>query len=110
MSNDPRDARGEQDSRVIMLLGRARARVLAALHEPRSTEQVARQVGAAISTTSEHLNALARAGLAVRQRRRRIVFYELSDRGRRLLEVLASDDLPGARDRARPRQTRDVDK
>jgi len=78
--------------RMATVLGRARARVLLALRQARTTEQVAEEIGAANSTASEHLNALANAGLATRRREQRLVYYELSERGRRLVALLVEDD------------------
>jgi DNA-binding transcriptional ArsR family regulator len=78
--------------RLATVVGRARARVLSALGTARTTEQVAAAVGAANSTASEHLNALAKAGLATRRREQRLVYYELSERGRRLLELLSEHE------------------
>lgn len=49
-------------------------------------------VGSANSTASEHLNALADAGLAFRRREHRLVYYELSERGRRLLVLFGKQD------------------
>lgn len=59
------------------LLGPARARILLDAHEPRSTSQVARDTGLAVSTASHHLTVLrdagliasSREGVAVRHRR-----------------------------------------
>ena len=45
------------------LLGPARARILLDAHEPRSTSQVARDTGLAVSTASHHLTVLRDAGL-----------------------------------------------
>ena len=75
---------------VATVLGRARARVFVALRRPRTTSEIAEETGSAESTTSEHLNALAKAGLATRRREQRLVYYELSERGRRLLDVIVA--------------------
>jgi DNA-binding transcriptional ArsR family regulator len=74
---------------LATVVGRARARVLSELRTARTTEQIARELGAATSTVSEHLNTLANASLATRRRERRLVYYELSERGRRLLDLLS---------------------
>lgn len=76
------------DERLASVVGRTRSRVLAAIAEPRTTEEVARSVGAATSTASEHLTALHKMGLVIRSRVGRHVYYELSERGRALLAVL----------------------
>lgn len=80
---------GTDVEQLATVVGRARARVLSALRTARTTEEVADDLGSATSTISEHLNALANAGLATRRRERRVVYYELSERGRRLFELLS---------------------
>ncbi len=91
MSAEAGGRREEGKERLARVVGRTRARVLAAVREPLTTEQVAQVVGTAISTTSAHLNALARDGLVTRRRERRLVYYELSDRGRSLIELLGDE-------------------
>jgi DNA-binding transcriptional ArsR family regulator len=84
-----RDTRREDGpERLASVVGRTRARILAAVREPRTTDEVAGAVGAASSTASEHLNALFDTGLVTRRRVARHVYYELSERGRALLDVL----------------------
>ena len=78
----------EDQELLARLVGRTRARVLAALQQPRTTDEVARLVGAATSTASEHLTALQEAGVLTRRRLGRHVYYELSERGRSLVELL----------------------
>ena len=81
-------AGGDRTARVV---GRTRARVLAAVRNPQTTVQVATRIGCATSTASEHLTDLHRAGLVVRRREGRYVYYELSERGRHLLALLEDD-------------------
>jgi DNA-binding transcriptional ArsR family regulator len=76
------------DDRLARVIGRTRARVLAAVRDPQTTEQVAHVVGGATSTASEHLTALHGAGLVTRRRAGRHVYYQLSARGRGLLDLL----------------------
>lgn len=80
---------GPDLDQLATVVGRARARVLSVLRTPRTTEEVAQELGSATSTISEHLNALAKAGLATRNREQRVVYYELSERGRRLVDLLS---------------------
>ncbi|MCX5194314.1 winged helix-turn-helix domain-containing protein [Streptomyces sp. NBC_00249] len=63
------------------LMGRARAEVLCALHEPASTTALARRLGLAPSTVSAHLKALRAAGLLVTARYGRQVLYERTPLG-----------------------------
>ncbi|MFF4322562.1 DUF5937 family protein [Streptomyces sp. NPDC001568] len=58
------------------LLGRGRADVLCALHEPASTQALALRLGLAPSTVSAHLKALRAAGLLIPSRHGRHVLYE----------------------------------
>ncbi len=62
-------------SAVPELLGRGRARVLAALGEPQSTLQLAAMLELTPAAVSHHLGVLHRAGLVHRSRRGRWVLY-----------------------------------
>jgi hypothetical protein len=57
-----RDASNVADS-LAALVGPARADILLAAHEPRTTSQVATDAGLAVSTASHHLTVLRNAGL-----------------------------------------------
>ncbi|MFE9636270.1 DUF5937 family protein [Streptomyces sp. NPDC006463] len=61
---------------LARLLGRARADVLCALHEPASTTALAHRLGLAPSTVSAHLTVLHAAGLLVCARHGHQVLYE----------------------------------
>lgn len=63
------------------LLGRARAEVLCALHEPASTTALAQRLGLAPSTVSAHLKALSAAGLLIPSRHGHHVLYERTPLG-----------------------------
>ncbi|MEV8530944.1 DUF5937 family protein [Streptomyces sp. NPDC051211] len=63
------------------LLGRARADVLCALHEPASTTALAHRLGLAPSSVSAHLKALYGAGLLTRRRHGHQVYYECTPLG-----------------------------
>ncbi len=77
-----------------LLVGRGRARVLRELAAPTTTAEVARRLGFTTSAASQHLTALARAGVVGRTRVGRRVYYALSARGRSVLELL--DGAPAA--------------
>jgi DNA-binding transcriptional ArsR family regulator len=66
-------------------LGFGRASVLKGLAIPRTTTELARQLGVSPGTTSEHLSRLRKAGLAEPHRSGRSVFYRLSREGEQLL-------------------------
>jgi DNA-binding transcriptional ArsR family regulator len=70
-------------------LGLGRASVLEGLAIPRTTTELARQLGLSPGTTSEHLSRLRRAGLVEPHRSGRSVFYRLSREGEQLLELLS---------------------
>ncbi|MFI6273387.1 winged helix-turn-helix domain-containing protein [Micromonospora zamorensis] len=76
------------------LLGRSRAAILGDLDVPRSTTELSRRHGLALSTISYHLNVLLHAGLLHRRRDGALVRYGRTDSG----EALAGSTGP-ARDR-----------
>ncbi|MET9321566.1 DUF5937 family protein [Streptomyces sp. NPDC003038] len=61
---------------LARLLGRARADVLCALHEPASTTALAHRLGLAPSTVSAHLRVLHAAGLLISARHGHRILYE----------------------------------
>ena len=69
------------------MLGATRAGVLAALAAPDSTNGLAQRRRLSPSTVSHHLTALADAGLVESARTGRVVYYRLTERGARVLEL-----------------------
>jgi DNA-binding transcriptional ArsR family regulator len=63
------------------LLGRSRARLLAALGTPASTSQLANSLGMAVGAVGDHLAVLHRAGLLDRARAGRSVLYRRTPLG-----------------------------
>ena len=63
------------DDAIASLLGRTRARVLAASAAPVSTSELARRLAITPSGASQHLSALSAAGLVSRRREGREVLY-----------------------------------
>lgn len=63
------------DPGLARVMGRAKAAVLTALDEPMSTLAIARLLGLAPSTVSEHLAALRAGGLLTSARRGHSVLY-----------------------------------
>ena len=77
---------------LVAALGIGRASVLKGLAIPRTTTELARQLGVSSGTTSEHLSRLRRAGLVEPHRSGRSVFYRLSREGEQLLELFGEWD------------------
>jgi DNA-binding transcriptional ArsR family regulator len=67
------------------LIGETRARILAALDAPQSTTELAAQLGLTPGGVSQHLSVLARAGLALSRRDRRVVLYARTATGDALI-------------------------
>jgi DNA-binding transcriptional ArsR family regulator len=70
---------------LARILGRTRARILTALAAPASTTQLATRLGITPGGASQHLTALAAAGLVAGQRHGREVLYLRTPRGDALL-------------------------
>jgi DNA-binding transcriptional ArsR family regulator len=75
--------------RMAILVGERRAALLRALTTPTTTTTIARQMGLAPSTVSEHLTALVAAGVAQRRRAGIRVLYGLSRTG---VDLISSFD------------------
>ncbi|GAA5706831.1 hypothetical protein AQJ43_36640 [Streptomyces avermitilis] len=73
------------------LMGRSRARLLAALETPASTTQLAKSLDMAVGAVGDHLTVLRRAGLLRRARSGRSVLYHRTALGDSLLR--AQEDL-----------------
>jgi DNA-binding transcriptional ArsR family regulator len=81
-----------EGSALGRLLGPARSRVLVSLSRPKTTREVAADLGLAASTTSEHLRVLADAGVAARTRIGRRVYYRQTVVGQRLVSMFVSTE------------------
>jgi hypothetical protein len=79
----------DRGDRLTVLLGPVRASVLRALDRPLSMQVLASTVHCAPSTLTYHCDQLVAAGLLVRERHGRLMCVSRSDRGERLLDVLA---------------------
>jgi DNA-binding transcriptional ArsR family regulator len=79
---------------VDRLIGRSRALLLRALHDPASTSQLSRQLAMSLAGTSTHLSILRQAGLVTRARAGRTVLYRRTPLG----DALADNPLSTARD------------
>jgi DNA-binding transcriptional ArsR family regulator len=74
------------------LIGGSRAGLLLRLVAPMTTSEVARRAGLTAGAASQHLTALAAAGLLQRTRVGRRVYYQRSARCERVLAALAAED------------------
>ena len=75
---------------LVRLLGRTRARLLAALDAPQSTTALTARTGLPLGSVGGHLRVLLDAGLLERRRSGREVLYWQSDAGRTLLTAADS--------------------
>lgn len=72
------------------LVGDTRARIVEALTEPTATTMLAKQLGVAAATASHHLSALLDQGVVEQTRVGNVVYYELTERGRSLVDLFSS--------------------
>jgi DNA-binding transcriptional ArsR family regulator len=75
--------------RLARLVGSGRAAVLRAASDPVTTQELSLRLGVTPSAVSQHLSALAEAGLVQGTRVGRRVYYRVNEDGARMLEVLA---------------------
>jgi DNA-binding transcriptional ArsR family regulator len=80
-----RRAEPEPPQALAAVLGRTRARLLAALDQPVSTKELAGRAGLSEAGTNQHLTALRRAGLAATHRVGRRVLYARTAIGEALI-------------------------
>jgi DNA-binding transcriptional ArsR family regulator len=83
---------------VAKLIGAGRTRLLHALRDPASPSHLAVLLGLSLGTVSGHLAALRDAGLVVGRRSGRTVYYERTESGEALAQmILATTPLPSLR-------------
>jgi len=87
------------DETLSALLGRSRAAVLSVLALPRSTTEIALQLGQTPPAVSQHLAVLRRSGLVFSWRSGRSVLYRRTDLGD---SIVAADTWPLDTTQARP--------
>jgi DNA-binding HxlR family transcriptional regulator len=75
------------DEALQITLGVGRSRVFYALTTPRSTNELAYLLKITAGAVSQHLNKLNQAGLVESSRSGKRVFYRLSQRGQKLIEL-----------------------
>jgi DNA-binding transcriptional ArsR family regulator len=76
------------DGGVARLLGRGRARVVAAVRTSATPSQLAAVLGISLGTVSAHLAALREAGVVTTRRSGRAVYYELTPVGDELARLV----------------------
>jgi len=74
---------------LVLTLGEGRARVLLGLRTPANTSELARMLNMTAGATSQHLKRLGEAGLVRARRQGYFVYYMLTERGQKLLDVFA---------------------
>jgi DNA-binding transcriptional ArsR family regulator len=80
---------------LIALVGRTRATLLATLDLPRSTTQLAGQLGLSPPAVSQHLKVLKEAALVTARRRGRTVLYQRTPAATTLLRAIRSGEEAG---------------
>lgn len=83
------NAAAEPEAALALTLGASRARLLQALAEPAHTLDLARRLRLTAGAVSQQLGRLSEAGLIDSYRSGSRVYYRLSARGERLLDVFA---------------------
>ena len=88
-------ASDEQTDPLSALVGRTRATLLAVLGLPRTTTQLAGQLGLSPPAVSQHLKVLKDTGLVNARRRGRMVLYQRTAAATTLLEAIRSSEQAG---------------
>jgi DNA-binding transcriptional ArsR family regulator len=89
------EASAELTDPLSALVGRTRATLLAVLGLPRTTTQLAGQLGLSPPAVSQHLKVLKDTGLVSARRRGRMVLYQRTAAATTLLEAIRSSEQAG---------------
>jgi DNA-binding transcriptional ArsR family regulator len=89
------DPRHEVTDPLSALIGRTRAALLASLGLPRTTTQLAVQLGLSPPAVSQHLKVLKDTGLVTARRRGRMVLYQRTPTATTLLEAIHAQEQTG---------------
>ena len=89
------ESSAEQADPLVALVGRTRAALLTTLGLPRTTTQLAGQLGLSLPAVSQHLKVLKDAGLVTGRRRGRMVLYQRTPAATTLLEAIPSSEQAG---------------
>ncbi|EOD70040.1 ArsR family transcriptional regulator [Amycolatopsis vancoresmycina DSM 44592] len=82
------DGRPDHGQALADLVGHSRAAVLEAVNGTDNTSEIARRTGILVSSASQHLSALRRAGLVASSRQGTSVIHDLTPTGACLLRSL----------------------
>ena len=77
------------DQSLELALGAGRARVLRALSTPATTGEVAYRLRISAAAASQHLSRLNKAGLSQPRRSGKRVYYQLTERGQKLITLFS---------------------
>jgi DNA-binding transcriptional ArsR family regulator len=91
-----RPAEPDREDALGELLGRSRAEILVSLRSPRSTTDLAREIGLTAATVSSHLAILRRSGLVTSWRSGRRVLYQRTALASMMVSTGTDDDLSEA--------------
>lgn len=89
------DTRAQVTDPLSALIGRTRAALLATLGLPRTTTQLAAQLGLSPPAVSQHLKVLKDTALVTARRRGRMVLYQRTPTATTLLEAIRSHEQTG---------------
>lgn len=83
---------GQQEAResLRLLVGESKARLLIALQTPLHTQELSQRLGLTAGAISQHLNRLQESGMVEAHRSGYYVYYRLSHRGQKLLDLFAA--------------------
>jgi hypothetical protein len=88
------DPRPMADDPLGALLGRSRAAILRGTALPKSTTELARELGQAVATVSEHLSTLRRCGMITSWRAGRSVLHQRTSMTTSFIEAVNGHDRP----------------
>jgi DNA-binding transcriptional ArsR family regulator len=89
------DPVADQTDPLSALVGKTRARLLVTLGLPRTTTQLAAQLGLSPPAVSQHLKVLKDAALVTGRRRGRMVLYQRTAAATTLLNAIRTSERAG---------------
>ena len=92
------EPQGDPPDSLVALVGRTKVSLLASLHMPKTTTQLAKELDISPAAVSQHLKVLKATDMAVSRRRGRVVLYERTDAATLLLSCV-TDAGRGSSDR-----------
>jgi DNA-binding transcriptional ArsR family regulator len=101
---DDSEHRDDTEDHLAALLGRTRARILAALTVPHTTTHLARLLGQSPGSVSMHLSVLHHGGLVDRRRAGRSVLYRQTALGTSVVSVCRATPAAALRSQQKYRE------